>query len=469
MSNIDYTLWHNTDSTLGQNKVAIPDGVTTFWPEGDALVGNFVYDKGHLVGFVDTKALVANESKSTTFPYDYVNIQVDKSLEGVMTFNAGERTKYFTVTYTESGNSGDTIMFKYKGCKTVDEVKAVDPDYKTNDIVDGVWTESLSSLTTAHLMFYNCTALTAFTGDLSSLTNGLEMFYNCSNLTTFTSDLSSLANGSAMFRWCDNLTSFSSDLSSLTNGSYMFDYCHKLTSFTSDLGSLTDGDRMFYCCTALSNFNTSLGRLTNGSEMFCECNVFTTFNYDLSSLTNGDYMFSYCSKLENFTSDLSSLTSGYNMFYNCKLDVASVQNIADTINTVQGNSIHIGCKGYNSNSELEVFFQQIREKGWNLSVSFNGESSTCGCGCGSCNSCYSLATTDETGEVQKAPMPFYAKPVPAEEERARYIDSEGNFFNILGGNLIYVDDPETYGMFTSIEDAAAQMRLTKIGEDIQTA
>ena len=446
MSNIDYTLWPNTDSTLGQNKVAIPDGVTTFWPEGDALVGNFVYDKGHLVGFVDTKALVANESKSTTFPYDYVNITVDKSLEGVMTFNGGDRTKYFTVSYVESGNSGDTIMFKYKGCKTVDDVKAVDPDYLTNDIVDGTWTEGLGDLENASHMFEECSELTNFTSNLSSLTDGRDMFYYCTNLTTFTSDLSSL-----------------------TDGTGMFYSCYNLTTFNSDLGSLTDGDRMFYCCTALSNFNTSLGRLTNGSEMFCECNVLTTFNYDLSSLTNGNYMFSYCSKLENFTSDLSSLTSGHNMFYNCKLDVASVQNIADTINTVQGNSIHIGCKGYNSNSELEEYFQQIREKGWNLYVSFNGESSTCGCGCGSCNSCYSLATTDETGEVQKAPMPFYAKPVPAEEERARYIDSEGNFFNILGGNLIYVDDPETYGMFTSIEDAAMQMRLTKIGEDIQTA
>ena len=141
-SNLQNSIWPNEGGTLGQIKVQIPDGITTPWPTGDVLVGNFVFDKGELVGLVDTKALIANDSKTTTFPYDYVNIQVDKSLEGVMTFNQGERTKYFTVSYVESGNSGDTIVLgtKYLGCSTLDDIKAVDPDYLTNDIIDGVWT-----------------------------------------------------------------------------------------------------------------------------------------------------------------------------------------------------------------------------------------------------------------------------------------------------------------------------------------
>jgi hypothetical protein len=40
---IDFTLYPNLNGQLGQNKVQIPDGVTTFWPDGDALVENFVY------------------------------------------------------------------------------------------------------------------------------------------------------------------------------------------------------------------------------------------------------------------------------------------------------------------------------------------------------------------------------------------------------------------------------------------
>jgi len=37
----------------------------------------------------------------------------------------------------------EEINFKYMGCKTVDDIKAVDPNYLTNDIIDGVWSEPL--------------------------------------------------------------------------------------------------------------------------------------------------------------------------------------------------------------------------------------------------------------------------------------------------------------------------------------
>lgn len=97
--NMDYTLWPNPDGNLGNLKVQIPDGVTTQWPDGDALVNNFIYKDGKLVGFVDTKALIENESKSTVMPYDFVDITVDKRLETIMTFEKGERCKYFNINY----------------------------------------------------------------------------------------------------------------------------------------------------------------------------------------------------------------------------------------------------------------------------------------------------------------------------------------------------------------------------------
>ena len=86
-SNLQNSIWPNEGGTLGEIKVQIPDGVTTPWPTGDALVHNFVYHKGELVGLVDTKALIANDSKSTTFPYEYVNISLPSIAEGEMTYN----------------------------------------------------------------------------------------------------------------------------------------------------------------------------------------------------------------------------------------------------------------------------------------------------------------------------------------------------------------------------------------------
>ena len=93
------SIWPNTDGNLGNIKVQIPDGVDVKWPDGDALIGNFVYKEGKLVGFVDTKALTVNDSKTTTINYDYTDIELPFT-EGIMTINRGPRSKYFTVKYS---------------------------------------------------------------------------------------------------------------------------------------------------------------------------------------------------------------------------------------------------------------------------------------------------------------------------------------------------------------------------------
>ena len=249
-----------------------------------------------------------------------------------------------------SSNSGDTITFKYKGCTTVDEVKAVDPDYFTSDIVNGVWAQSLADL----------------------------------------------VDGNPTNQW---------------NGG------------------------MFYNRTAL-----------------------TTFNSDLSSLTDGYHMFYYCKNLSEFNSDLSSLTDGTMMFDNCRLNSQSLKNIADTIATNNTNyaGLDIGIGNSWPTSEQKTYLTQIYNKRWNVYV--NGSTY---------NPSYysSILTLDEMGQEVETPIPYYAKPVPATKETARYIDGNGNYYNVLGGQFIYVSDPETYGMFTCLDDAVANMRLTKFIEE----
>ena len=271
--------------------------------------------------------------------------------------------------------------------------------------------------------------ITTFIGDLSSLTEGEGMFYECHNLTSFTSELSSLTSGNNMFSNCSNLKTFNSDLSSLSNGYYMFANCFNLTDFSSDLSSLTIGCRMFDNCSAL-----------------------TTFASDLSSLDNGVGMFSSCSNLTTFYSNLNSLTDGESMFSDCKLDTASVKNIAETIKTVTYKSIiDIGIGNTTPNVEETEAFNTIASKRWIVYVNGSSYAPT---------STAAIMTLDELGEEITTPIPFWAKPVQSDEEHAKYVDSEGNFFNILGGQFIYGDDISTYGMFINEEDAAANMRLT---------
>jgi hypothetical protein len=242
----------------------------------------------------------------------------------------------------------------------------------------------------------------------------------------------------------------------------MFTDCNTITSFSSDLSSLTEADSMFNGCDNLESFDSDLPNLTNGREMFFYCEKLTSFNGDLSSLTDGYYMFGYCWNLTSFSSDLSSLTDGYRMFDSCKLDTASVQNIADTINTYNG-TISIGIKSSKPYEQEETALNTIASKGWTVYVNGSKYTPTSTCGA-------SLTTLDENGEETVTPIPFYAKPVACDEEHAEYVDAEGNFFNILGGQFIYGDDLSTYGMFINEEDAAANMRLTKISqEEIETA
>lgn len=99
---IENSIWPTTDGRLGINKVPIPDGVNTFWPEGNALVKNFIYKDDKLVGYIDTKSLIENESKTSVLPYEYVDITLDKRLEYSMTIEKGENCKYFNIKYESS-------------------------------------------------------------------------------------------------------------------------------------------------------------------------------------------------------------------------------------------------------------------------------------------------------------------------------------------------------------------------------
>lgn len=182
-------------------------------------------------------------------------------------------------------------------------------------------------------------------------------------------------------------------------------------------------------------------------------------------------MFYGCTALTSFTSNLSSLTNGNDMFLGCKLDTVSVQNIADTINTVSNIRINIGIGNSEPNEQEQAAFNQMVTKGWIVFVNSNYYGSSFYGYTASASLASSAMTLDEMGESEMFnPKPYWAKPVNSDEQHARYVDSEGNFYNILGAQYIYGDNLETYGMFTSLEDAQTQMGLKRIGEEeIETA
>ena len=447
---------------LGTNKVDIS---TVEWPTGDKIITPFVYQNNKLVGFCDTKAMTVSGNTTITMPYQYIDVKFTSIGEGELTVNAPN------ATYKKFKWNPVVINFKYKGCKTVNDVKAIEPNYLTVDIVDGVWSESLKDLedgnpydTWGGGMFYTSRNLTTFTGDLSSLINGYAMFAACTYLTSFDADLSSLTECANMFDSCSNLSTFKSNLSSLVYSQNLFYEKYNLISFEANLTNLNDGVQMFQGCNNLSSFSSDLSSLTTALRMFAYCSNLTSFNVDIPKLEDGRQMFNGCTSLTSFDADLSSLINGDYMFYGCKFDTESIQNIAEKINDVNDlendgscsgiwKYIHIGIANRKPNvTEIKAFDEMV-VKGWTIYV--NGSEYTHSMG-------YSITTLDENGEEISTPVPYYAKPIISDEEHGDYVDSEGNYYNILGGQFIYGDDLSSYGMFTCEDDAAANMRLTKV-------
>lgn len=431
-----------SNGQLGSTKFTMPTNPED-WPSGDALIGNFVYSEGELVDFIDTKALIVNESKTTTINYDYVNIELPFA-EDAMTINRGPRNKYLIIKFNDEEVEEGIVYVRFEDMseetksmfrsayKVIDNVL-----YDINGNVIGEF--DTNTIKTATNIPFDDEDFDDETGTVDGKPmDALYMNYTFKEgymgyiISEFSSNLSNLTNGENMFKSCEeNFITFSGDLSNLINGSHMFEYCNNLSFFNGG----------------------NLSNLIKGNYMFVYCQNLTSFSSDLSNLTDGFYMFDHCKKLTSFNSNLGSLVDGGYMFLGCKLDTTSIQNIARTINTSNGATLHIGIGNSKPNNQEIEALDEIASKGWCVYV----------------NGLYydpsyvsSIMTLDEYGNEVSTPIPYYAKPVPSDEEHASYIDEQGNFYNILGGQFIYGDDLSTYGMFTCEEDAAANMRLTKI-------
>lgn len=446
---------------LGTNKIDVPTAESD-WPVGDKLVSPFVYQNGKLVGFCDTKAMTVSDNTTISLPYTHIEADFSSIEEGKLTVNAPNATvKKFSWAVEDSGNTSGTIPLgtKYKNCTTIAEVKAIDSDYLKNDIIRGRWNSSLESLTASGAsysssmtgLFDNHLDLISFKSDLKNLSEGKYMFCNCYALESFEADLSNLTSASSMFSRCYYLTSFKcNNLNKLKNGSNMFYYCYYLDEFNFELPELDSGSSMFYDCN-LKNFKADMPKLTNGRNMFNGA-LLSAFNSNISKVSDGRQMFYQCKNLTSFGSKLSSLTKGDYMFDGCSLDTASVENIAENINTPStAGVINISIANSTPNTNEVTAFKKIASKNWTVYV--NSKSYT-----------YPATSTANTNITDKdvSIIPFYAKPVISTEEDAHYINADGQYYNILGGQYIYGDDLSTYGMFANEEDAAANMRLTKI-------
>lgn len=294
--------------------------------------------------------------------------------------------------------SGDYLTFDANGAATGGRLENVtNINYlQHNRTTLTKWDIPLPCVTRAYSAFAS-TSLTEWQIALPALTNGSYMFQSA-KFTKWNVDLPSLTNGSYMFA-SSKITEWNGDLSSLINGNRMFNYAHSLKTFKTELPMLNDGSMMF-TGGSLTEWTIDMPKLTTGYDMFkdndfeifdadvsnvsngqsmLQGNKITSFNRDLPKLSVAVWMFYGCTKLATFRSNLASLTNGNGMFgdstSSCtRLDLASVQNIAATINDLasQGKTgtIHIGMQAAlqsdDETAPINVALAAIRAKGWTV-------------------------------------------------------------------------------------------------------
>lgn len=154
----------------------------------------------------------------------------------------------------------------------------------------------------------------------------------------------------------------------IKDGSAIFSGCTSLATFEGDLKGLVTGTQMFES-TKIASWKGELKSLETGTSMFAGCTSLQTFVSDMNALETGTNMFNGCTGLTSFTGDLSALVDGTGMFTGCKLDIESVEIIADSIPTVTSGTIDLGvAAALIGTEELASLVADIQAKGWTCTV-----------------------------------------------------------------------------------------------------
>lgn len=290
--------------------------------------------------------------------------------------------------------TGVKNVMKYAHCVTVNDMLAVNEDYKNDVISDGEWVYPLPKL---HIDIQNPTnsiwhdvkdqppfkgsSIKKFSVDMPSTTNGNYLFNGCASLeevnmhfSHFTSVRYMFKSTTALKKFPENFNPQTRDFSGLlwgADGLFKKNAEGKvIIPYYPVLNEVVNGTAMFYLSSVTQTYwgaqerlderytfdhlvtgyymfrngwdymNTGIGgdivlnlvSLEDGEVMF-EGNWITSFTSPLPKLRKGNQMFSSGSvrNFSVFNSELPSLESGNGMFNNAKLDKASALRVLNSI------------------------------------------------------------------------------------------------------------------------------------------
>ena len=428
---------------LGTNRVSIPDGINETWPIGDALVGNFVYNDEKLVGFVDTHALEINESKSTYFPYDTVQIELPSIIKDSITITAGDNCKKLEVKCLDVDSEIKFLL----GDETFN-TEYIKDENKLVIHTDRIKEEKVEELNTLleKILPKNLT-VERYNHHLEVSWRDLNRYADCKNYD----EMNAVAQTYGFSSFKDDLTSdgwwiypMSSIYGTSLNIQYFFGHYDPALASKVIRGARIilpentkyEASASFMAhCTNLEEVYLYAPTMLNNSSAFAnDCPKLTKAEVYVPIIRNLNSWCAGCKSLSHFrflTPLKNQLLYSQNAWKDCVLDVESVQNIAEnlpTMTTLTTTTIGIDAAFQNDEAISEAL-SLLDSKNWNIELQTNQSPTS------TASSTYSLR-----GKT------IYAKVVE--------IDGE---MELCWGH--YVTHPEGYQEFSSLEDAYAHFGL----------
>ena len=430
---------------LGTNRVSIPDGVNETWPIGDALVGNFVYNDEKLVGFVDTQALEINESKSTYFPYDTVQIELPSIIKDSITITAGDNCKKLEVKCLDVDSEIKFLL----GDETFN-TEYIKDENKLVVHTDRIKEEKVEELSTLlEKILPKNLAVERYNHHFEVAWRDLNRYAACTNVD----EMNAVAQTYGFSSFKDDLTTdgwWIYPLDSIDTGNFVFfgywqasgastKIRHAHVYLPNVVGINFAGANMLANCKNLEYFYLyGPGLTSNCQGIATGCSKLAFFEAYVPKIFRIDKWCAGCTSLSHFRF-LAPLKEGglagggyaAKIWDGCVLDVESVQNIAENMPTMADlttTTIGIDAAFQNDDAMLEAL-ALLETKNWNIELQTNQSPTS------AASSTYSLR-----GKT------IYAKTIE--------IDGE---MELCWGH--YVTHPEGYQEFSSLEDAYAHFGL----------
>lgn len=357
----------------------------------DEFVMEYINDEGKLVlhtdRLSDEQLTIVNDLLARVLPQ---NIVVDK--------------------YNHNIEISWRDINKYAACTNVEEIRAINPDFKNDLTSDKEWCYPLTGLVSGSLAYgsqdgFCDTPVVSATYYCPNMTTASFLFWNCRKLKKVHFYAPKLTRAANIFRWCYALEEVTGDLSSLD---YSWDHflggCN-LKKWTIPLPKLT---------TATSFFN--------GNEQLSEIEV------EFPSLLNAP-----------------TFTGG------CILNKASVLRICNSIPAYTSGTheitlgIHID---HQNDADVLAAIDNATAKGWTVTAQWNGTAT----------SGIALLDLEE----------IYVKVL--ESEYGEYTDENGNRCTLDWGHIITSPEGKTpeelgYTPYLSLDEAKSELGLTEYIEE----